>query len=108
LVIGGGISGITAALEIAGAGKKVYLVEKETQLGGNIVGVDLTFPYMYNAQQMLKELIANVEKHPNIEVFLNSKTETISGYIGNFEAIISNGTAKNRNWNLVISLLQPV
>ncbi len=94
MVIGGGISGITAALEIADAGKKVYLVEKENQLGGNVASVDLTFPYMYNAQQILKELITNVEKHPNIEVFLNSNTEKISGYVGNFEAIISNGSEK--------------
>lgn len=88
LIIGGGISGISAALEIADAGKQVYLVEKTGELGGYAAKIDLTSPFMYSASQMINPKIAKVFKHPNINVFLNTQIEEISGYIGNFETKI--------------------
>lgn len=88
LVIGGGIAGITAALEIADAGKQVYLVEKNNHLGGNLTNIDLTYPYMYSAQQMLKPKIKRILSHPNIKVFLGTKMNDIFGYVGNFETDI--------------------
>ncbi len=57
LVIGGGIAGITAALELADTGSPVYLIEKTTELGGNMAKIDLTFPYLNSARQIIQEKI---------------------------------------------------
>jgi len=72
LIIGGGISGMTAALEIANAGKQVYLVERSSSLGGLVARFDLTFPHLSSAKQMIRPIIQRVESHPNIEVFLET------------------------------------
>ena len=95
LIIGGGIAGITAALEIADAGKKIYLIEKTNTLGGHTANIDLTFPHFLSADQILKPKINKVLSHKNIEVFLETELDDISGYVGNFEAEISiNGDKK--------------
>lgn len=88
LIIGGGIAGMTAALEIADAGKPVFLVEKSDQLGGNVKDVDLTYPHFVSARQMIRPKIEQVMSHPHIKVFLNTTVSDIFGYIGNFEATI--------------------
>jgi len=90
LIIGGGISGISAALEIAESGKPVYLVERCDQIGGKVRKLDLTYPFMNSARQMISSLIKKIEENKNINLYLNSKVENISGYIGNFEAKVSN------------------
>ncbi|MFC1733521.1 CoB--CoM heterodisulfide reductase iron-sulfur subunit A family protein [candidate division KSB1 bacterium] len=94
MIIGGGIAGLSAALEIANAGKKVYLIEKQDHLGGHTFNVDLTFPYMYSAQAMIKSKIKQVEEHKNIELFMNTQIDEIFGYVGNFEATIKNEKGK--------------
>lgn len=94
LIIGGGITGITAALEIAGSGEKIYLIEQSDKLGGNAARLDLTFPYMHSAVQMLVPLVSRLSNNPNIEVFLNSKIREIKGYIGNFEAQVTSAGVK--------------
>jgi heterodisulfide reductase subunit A2 len=87
-VIGGGISGITSALEIADAGKKVFLIERSGRLGGHVADLDLTYPYMNSAQQMLSPLLHRIINHPNVEIFLNSEIKDVFGYIGNFESTV--------------------
>ncbi|MCX6259154.1 MAG: FAD-dependent oxidoreductase [Bacteroidia bacterium] len=94
LVMGGGISGITAALEIADSGRTVYLVERTNRLGGHVADVDLTFPYMYSAPQMLKPLIKRVIEHQNINLYLNSEIKEVFGYIGNFESKVHSNDGK--------------
>jgi heterodisulfide reductase subunit A len=91
LVIGGGITGITAALEIANAGKKVFLLEKSDAMGGIAVNIDLTFPRLQGTRQMLLSKIQEVHSHPLIEVFLNTSVEDIRGYVGNFSTLIHTG-----------------
>jgi heterodisulfide reductase subunit A2 len=88
LVIGGGIAGMTAALEIANTGRKVFLIEKSNKLGGHMNNIDLTFPYMTSAQQMLKPIIKSVESNKYIDVYLETGIDEIFGYIGNFESTI--------------------
>jgi len=88
LIIGGGISGLSAALEIANAGKKVFLVEKLDQLGGHVANIDLSFPYMMSVNEMITQTIKEVKNHANITLFLNNEINDISGYVGNFETII--------------------
>ncbi len=86
LVLGGGIAGLTAALQLADAGPQVYLVEREDHLGGNVARVDLTAPYLDSARSLLQERIARVAAHPRIEVLLRSRLHELSGYVGNFTA----------------------
>jgi heterodisulfide reductase subunit A len=88
LVIGGGVSGMNTATEIADAGRDVYLVEKTDRLGGMAAKVDLSYPYMTSMDEMLYPLIAKVEQHPHIKVFLESSINDIFGYVGNFEATV--------------------
>ncbi len=88
LIIGGGIAGMTAALELADAGHFVHLVEKNDHLGGNIARVDLTAPYYYSAADLLSERMTRTMEHKNIQVYLNSKLKELSGFVGNFAAKI--------------------
>ncbi len=86
LVLGGGLAGLTAALELAGAGQPVFLVESEERLGGNVARVDLTAPYLDSARDMLADRVARVQENPLIEVLLVSELVELSGFVGNFTA----------------------
>ena len=85
LVLGGGVTGLTAALELADAGQQVFLVEKQDHLGGNVARLDLTAPYLDSAQDILRTWILRVERHPNIRIFLNSELTGLTGFNGNFK-----------------------
>ncbi len=91
LIIGGGISGLTAALNLADSGQQVYLIEKEGTLGGQVLNIGLSFPYMSDAQHMIQTKIQQVLNHKKIDVFLNTKLDNIFGYIGNFNTKIKTG-----------------
>jgi len=88
LVVGGGIAGIQAALEIANAGHRVYLVEREPSIGGHMAQLDKTFPTLDCASCIFTPLLSAVGQHPNIELMTYSVVEEFSGYIGNFKAKI--------------------
>lgn len=94
LIIGGGIAGISAALEIADAMKDVYIIEKTNKLGGQVVNIDQTFPFMDSAQQMLEAKLKRVKNHPYIKLFLESEIKAVSGYIGNFETTVISANGK--------------
>ncbi len=96
LVLGGGIAGLTAALELGDAGQPVHLVERSQRLGGNIARVDLTAPYMDSARNLVEEKIARIERHPHIVTHLESELESIEGFVGNFTARISSRDAPPR------------
>ncbi|NMB41252.1 MAG: CoB--CoM heterodisulfide reductase iron-sulfur subunit A family protein [Firmicutes bacterium] len=85
LIIGGGIAGIQAALDIANAGFKVYLVEKTPSVGGRMSQLDKTFPTLDCSACILTPKMVDVGSHPNIELLTYSEVEDISGYIGNFD-----------------------
>jgi heterodisulfide reductase subunit A len=84
LVIGGGIAGLQAALDIADAGFKAYVVEKEATVGGHVAQLARTFPTLDNAQALLAELVERVQAHPNIDVLTDSRVLEVDGFIGNF------------------------
>ena len=88
LVIGAGIAGIEAALKIAEAGRKVYLVEKEPSIGGHMAKFDKTFPTLDCAACILTPKMVQVGQHPNIELMTYSEVEEVAGYIGNFKVKI--------------------
>ncbi|UCC20095.1 MAG: hydrogenase iron-sulfur subunit [Promethearchaeota archaeon] len=88
LIIGGGISGIKAALTIAESGYQVYLVEKEPTIGGHMALFDKTFPTLDCSICILGPLMTDVKDHPNIELLTYSTVENVKGYIGNFEVSV--------------------
>jgi NADH:ubiquinone oxidoreductase subunit E/NAD-dependent dihydropyrimidine dehydrogenase PreA subunit len=85
LVIGGGISGIQAALDIADAGFKVHLVEKEPSIGGHMAQLDKTFPTLDCSACILTPKMVEVQRHPNIQLHTYSEVKDVSGYVGNFQ-----------------------
>jgi len=97
LVIGAGISGMTAALDLADAGSKVYLVDRADQLGGNVARIDLTAPYLDSARDMMTERMTRVVEHPNIEALLDSEVESVSGFVGNFQTTIVSKPADGKS-----------
>ncbi len=88
LVIGAGISGIQASLEIADAGRKVYLLEKSATIGGHMAMFDKTFPTLDCAACILTPKMVEVGQHPNIELLTYSELEALDGESGNFKARI--------------------
>jgi len=85
LVVGGGIAGMRAALEVANSGNKVYLVERESSIGGHMAQFDKTFPTLDCASCIFTPLLSEVGRHPYIELMSYSEVEEVSGYIGNFK-----------------------
>ncbi len=85
LVIGGGIAGIQAALEIANAGKKVYLLERTGTIGGHMAMFDKTFPTLDCAACILTPKMVEIGQHPNIELMTYCEVEGVSGNAGNFQ-----------------------
>jgi len=85
LVIGGGVAGIQAALDLADTGYKVYLVEREPSIGGRMAQIDKTFPTMDCSICILAPKMSDVGHHPNIELLPNSEVQEVKGYIGNFK-----------------------
>lgn len=85
LIVGGGIAGIQAALKVANAGYKVFLVEREPSIGGHMAQWDKTFPTLDCAACILTPRMTQVANHPNIELLSYSEIEDVSGYLGNFK-----------------------
>ncbi|MEE9614536.1 MAG: CoB--CoM heterodisulfide reductase iron-sulfur subunit A family protein [Thermodesulfobacteriota bacterium] len=88
LVIGGGIAGIQAALDIAEGGREVILVEREPSIGGNMAKLSETFPTMDCSQCILTPKMVEAELHDNIKIYTYSEVEKVDGYIGNFSVRI--------------------
>lgn len=88
LVIGAGIAGIQAALDIADAGYEVTLVERESSIGGHMVMLDKTFPTLDCSACISTPKMSEVAAHPNVRLLTSSTVESVSGYVGNFEVEI--------------------
>ncbi|MGB2855698.1 MAG: CoB--CoM heterodisulfide reductase iron-sulfur subunit A family protein [Dehalococcoidia bacterium] len=88
LVVGGGIAGIQAALEIADSEHKVYLVEREPSIGGHMIQLDKTFPTLDCSSCITTPKMSAAGSHPYIDLMTYSEVEEVSGYIGNFKVRI--------------------
>jgi heterodisulfide reductase subunit A len=88
LVVGGGIAGIQAALEIADAGFQVYLVEREPSIGGHMAQFDKTFPTLDCAACILTPRMVSAGMHPHIKLLSWSEVEKVEGYVGNFTVTV--------------------
>ncbi len=88
LVIGGGIAGIQAALDVADAGYQVTIVEREPSIGGHMVMLDKTFPTLDCSACISTPKMVDVGQHPNITLMTSSEVVDVGGYVGNFEVTI--------------------
>jgi heterodisulfide reductase subunit A len=85
LVIGGGMIGMTAALNLANRGFEVKLVEREPELGGMLLRLDKLYPTREDALKVAQERIAEVQRSERIEVFTSSVVSSVKGFVGNYE-----------------------
>ena len=85
LVVGAGVAGMQAALDLADAGFKVHLIEKEATIGGIMAILDKVFPQNDCSICILGPKMVDVARHPNINMITMAEVESVSGYVGNFE-----------------------
>ena len=94
LVIGAGIAGITAALTLADQGFKVYLLEKEPELGGNLRRLHKLYPTMQDASEVLNPALESLKAHKNIQLLTSTTVTDVKGYVGNFQVTASKNGEK--------------
>lgn len=99
VVIGGGVAGIQAALDIANGGYKTYLIEKDSSIGGKMAKLSETFPTLDCSQCILTPKMVEASNHPNIELMTYSEVDSVSGYVGNFKVKIKKKPT-SVNWDL--------
>jgi heterodisulfide reductase subunit A len=87
-VVGGGIAGIQAALEIADSGRPVYLVEREPSIGGHMAQFDKTFPTLDCSACILTPKMVQIGEHPHVNLMSWSEVERVDGYVGNFTVTV--------------------
>ena len=102
LIIGGGVSGMTAALSLANQGFETHLIEREKELGGRLKTLYRLFPNDQDAQILLENLKKNVEGNKNLKVHTSSEVKNIEGFIGNYEVKIEENGG---NINLTIGVI---
>ncbi len=95
MVIGGGIAGMSAALKMADMGISVYLIERESQLGGMLNNLHVLYPSHATAKSFIDPVKEAVLRHPKIEVLTSAQIQNIHGFIGNYEAEVSCSTSKS-------------
>jgi heterodisulfide reductase subunit A len=88
LVVGGGVAGMQAALDIANQGFKVYLVDKSSSIGGRMAQIDKTFPTLDCSACILTPRLSEVSRHPNIELMTYSEVQNVEGSAGDFKVKI--------------------
>ena len=89
MVVGGGIAGMQAALDIGNAGHTVYLVERQTTVGGHMLQFDKTFPTLDCAACIGTPKMVEVAQNPNIRLLTYSDVTDVSGYIGNYQVTVT-------------------
>ncbi len=88
LVIGGGIAGMSAALNLANQGFEVHLVEKEAQFGGMLLNLNKLFATNNEAEHLIDPIVDKIENHDQIHVHLSTKVKEVSGFVGNFSVTL--------------------
>jgi len=95
LVIGGGVSGMTAAMSLADMGFPVHLIEKENELGGFVRNLNNLYVTEKSAAETIKPLIEEVGAHKNIKLYMNSTLKAVQGFIGNYDIVIGTKGAED-------------
>ncbi len=89
MVLGGGVGGIQASLDLADMGYKVYLVEDKPSIGGAMAQLDKTFPTNDCAMCLLSPKLVDTARHPNINIITNAQLQKVEGQAGNFTVTIN-------------------
>jgi len=89
VVVGAGIAGLQASLDLANNGFKVTLIERQPQIGGTALKLSKLFPTLKNAEDVIKPLIESVCSNPNIKIHTKSEIENVQGSIGKFKVSVS-------------------
>ncbi len=89
LVVGAGIAGITAALDLADAGFETVVVEREAEIGGKLRRISRTFPYHEPADAILAPRAEALRDHPNVTLYTSSEVTAVGGYVGNFDVEVA-------------------
>jgi heterodisulfide reductase subunit A len=96
LVIGGGVVGMAAALNLANQGFQVHLVEKEGELGGTLRSLHKLYTGNIEAATVIGPLIEKINKHQKIKTYLSAKVKKVSGFIGNFEIVVDQNRKESK------------
>lgn len=99
LVVGAGVAGMTAALSMANQGFKVNLIEKEKELGGMAQQLYKLYPTLADASEVIEPLVEGVKSHKNIELATSTTLKEVSGFVGNFNTILT-GPEGDRELNV--------
>ena len=91
VVIGAGVAGLSAALNLANRGFEVKLVEREPEMGGLLRGVHRLYPTGDDAHAFIEAKVEAAKRHPNIEVFTGAEVRDVRGFIGNYEVVVGQG-----------------
>jgi len=102
LVIGGGVSGMSAALSLSNQGYQTYLIEKDNILGGRLNSLFKLFPHNIDAKDLLDQFSESIDQSPNLHVFRSTKILNIEGYVGNYIVKIKNDEIKNLEVGVII------
>ena len=89
LIIGAGVAGMTSALTLANQGFKVYLIEKEDEVGGIVRRLYKLYPTMEDATKIVEPIIEAVKAHKNIELLTSTTVEEVGGYVGDFDVTVT-------------------
>ncbi len=96
LVMGGGIVGMSASLNLAKQGFEVHLVERGEEFGGTLLEIYKLFPTNEEASKLVEPIVQKVRCHPKIKTYLSTKVKDVSGFIGNFDVTLDqNGKESN-------------
>jgi len=102
LVIGGGVAGLSAALNLANRGFEVKLVERQAQMGGLLRNVHTLYPTGVEAYPFIEERVRAVGHHPNVQVFTEASVRDVRGYVGNYEVVVAQG---DREYGMAVGVI---
>jgi heterodisulfide reductase subunit A2 len=88
LIIGGGVSGLSAALFLSKMGMHVYLVEKDAELGGHVRSLKDVWPARADGTAIIGEMVNELESRENVEIFTSASIKTFEGFFGNYQALL--------------------
>lgn len=100
LVIGGGMIGMTASLNLANRGFEIKLVEREPELGGLLLRLDKLYPTQDDALPLMQARIAEVHRNPHIEVFTSAVLHDVKGFVGNYEVVVKDREGRQSSFKV--------
>ncbi len=100
LIVGGGMIGLTAALNLANRGFEVKLVEREPELGGLLLCLDKLYPTQDDALPLVQARVTEVHRNPRIEVFTSSALREVKGFVGNYEVIVQDREGRQSSFKV--------